>query len=105
GPPRLSQRLVQSRHASGLSHAADELGIDGAAELRAFHAGELLIGNRVGSSSPCSHVADNHATGVFRCPPPKFLICRRPSTAWPGPISPRNRPSRSRWPRPLSSRC
>ena len=33
------------------------------------------------------------------------LACRRPSTAWPGPISPRNRPSRSRWPRRRSSRC
>ena len=31
-------------------------------------------------------------------PPP----ARRPSTGWPGPISPRNRPSRSRWPpRPI----
>ena len=27
------------------------------------------------------------------------LACPRPSTAWPGPTSPRNRPNRSRWPR------
>ena len=36
---------------------------------------------------------------------PKRRACRRPSTAWPGPISPPNRPSRSRWPPLRSSRC
>ena len=55
---------------------------------------------------PARHVADNNAQEESAMSGTrKRSACPRPSTVWPGPISPRNRPSRSRWPPHRSSRC
>ena len=64
----------------------------------------VVVGKRVGLDVPSFHVADNNAQEAFMPELPDNQL-PRPSTAWPGPISPRNRPSRSRWPPRRSSRC
>ena len=63
------------------------------------------VGKRVGSRVlGIDNAARSNPTGIPPCPMTAPFICRRPSTAWPGPTSPRNRPSRSRWRQPPSSR-
>jgi len=43
--------------------------------------------------------------GFLPCHPQRRPACPQPSTAWRGPTSPRNRPSRLHWPRRPSSPC
>ena len=66
----------------------------------------LLVGKRVGSivlwpdNGDRSNPSGNSAMSAADTP-----RLPAPSTAWPGPTSPPNRPSRSRWPQRRSSPC
>ena len=91
-----------TRHASGVSHAAGELG-------PGWQGCTALVGNRVGKAGgfdrPRSRdCANRRFQGIPPCPP-RPQNCPPPSTASPGRTCRRNRPSRSRSPRRRSSPC